>query len=84
MPKSGYTESYYDANAKAKATQGNAQANEADHARCFPRAIETGNYDARSTARCKIALNCWFPSCLRLYRKLYSFRYDCRYLVETE
>lgn len=72
-----------DANAKVKTAQGNERENASIHEERIPQPAKAGDYDARSTARCKIARNCWFPSCLRLYRKEYSSRYCWRFFWLT-
>jgi hypothetical protein len=77
-------ESVEDADKKIEASQGNERENASLHAGRIPQPAKTGDYDARSTARDKIALNCWFPSNRRLYRNVYSSRYVCRYSGETE
>lgn len=72
-----------DAKKKVKTAQGNTEDHAADHAGCVPQNTQS-RYDARSATLSKIALNCWFPIILRLYRKLYSFRYDCKCFWLTE
>jgi hypothetical protein len=59
---------------KIEAAQGNERENAPLLAGRISQPLEAGSYDTRSTARSKIALNCWLPSCLRLKRKLYSSR----------
>lgn len=71
-------------NAQIKAAQGNERGNAPHHSGRIPQAPNQRNYDARCTARPKIALNCWFSENLRFYRKVYSSRCVCKYLAETE
>jgi hypothetical protein len=61
----------HDANAQVEAAQGNKGENAPHGAGRILQPSQAG-YDARSTALAKIALNCWFSDCLRLYRKQYS------------
>ncbi len=67
----------YGAITQIKAAQGNAEDHAADLPRRIPQTPQP-HHATRSATRFKIALNCWFPSCLRLYRKVNSSRYVCR------